>query len=210
MKYPTNKSIIYEQLKKEIISGILKPGEIVNEAEISKKYGVGRMPTREALLLLSHQNYVEALPRVGYIITKPTLKEILDTFQVRILLEVEAIGLAVERINNEDIKRLKENNLIENSICNQENGNSLYNKAFELNREFHLTIANISGNSRLALIIENILDDMGRMLAFDPYIADPNQHQKLISCLEQHDKQRAQEAMRRHIDDTRMRILRLY
>ena len=210
MKYPTNKSIIYEQLKKEIISGILKPGEIVNEAEISKKYGVGRMPTREALLLLSHQNYVEALPRVGYIITKPTLKEILDTFQVRILLEVEAIGFAVERINNEDIKRLKENNLIENSICNQENGNSLYNKAFELNREFHLTIANISGNSRLALIIENILDDMGRMLAFDPYIADPNQHQKLISCLEQHDKQRAQEAMRRHIDDTRMRILRLY
>lgn len=210
MRNQTQKDIVYEQIKKDIINGKFKPGEIIKETEISQKYGFGRMPTREALLLLVHQNYLESLPRVGYIVTKPSLKEILDTFYVRTLLEVEAIGLAIEKISEKEIHLLEQNNELERSIINlNDQDDYVHSKAFELNRDFHLTIARASGNERLASIIGSILDDMGRMLAFDPYIADPDQHKQILNFLKQRNKQKAQEAMRNHIQETRSRILKL-
>lgn len=209
MRNQTQKDIVYEQIKRDIINGKIKPGEIIREIEISKKYGFGRMPTREALLLLVHQNYLESLPRVGYIVTKPSLKEILDTFYVRTLLEVEAIGLAAEQISEKEIHLLEQNNELERSINWDKKDDYVHSKAFELNRDFHLTIARASGNDRLASLIETILDDMGRMLAFDPYIADPDQHKQILNFLKQRNKEKAREAMRNHIQETRSRILKL-
>ncbi len=210
MHNQTQKTIAYEQIKKDIIRGNLKPGEIIKEIEVSKKYGLGRMPIREALLLLVHQKYLEAFPRVGYIVTKPTLKEVLDTFYVRVLLEVDAIGLATERINESEIQLLERNNELEELLYHNPDCDSIHTTAFDLNREFHLIIANASRNERLVTLIETILDDMGRMLAFDPYIADPRQHQQIIFHLKKRDKSQAQDMMRRHIEETRLRILKMY
>lgn len=210
MQKLTQKSIAYEQIKKDIIRGNLKPGEIIQEIEVSKKYGFGRMPIREALLLLVHQKYLESLPRVGYIVTKPTFKEVLDTFYVRTLLEVDAIGLAVEHISAYEIQLLEQNNELEKALYSNPDCDSMHTTAFDLNREFHVTIANASRNERLVTLIETILDDMGRILAFDPYIADPRQHQQIIFHLKKRNKSEAQETMRNHIEETRLRVLKMY
>jgi len=187
----------------------LRPGEILNEAEIAAQFKSGKTPTREALLLLTHEGLLEALPRVGYIVSKPTLQDILEMFHLRLLLEVEAVGLALDRLTPEDLRRLQENNQQEEALAASPTQADKA-AASALNREFHLTLARLCGNTRLAALIQQQIDDMERMLADDPYLIDPGQHRKILLALKERDKKKAQEAMRQHIEETRMRIVNRY
>jgi DNA-binding GntR family transcriptional regulator len=205
---PTKKLQIYEILKQAIVSGAIKPGEILNEAELAQKYETGKTPTREALLLLTHENLLEALPRVGYIVPRLTTRDLLEIFSLRALLEVEAIGLAVDRLAPAVITALERNNREESQIL-AENSAQVSNQAYQLNREFHMIIARASGNQRLEKILQDLLNDLERALSFDPYSADPSQHIEIINSLKAHDKVRAQEAIRAHLNETRLRILKV-
>ncbi len=206
---PTKKLHVYETIKHAIISGEIKPGEILNEAELAQKYDTGKTPTREALLLLTHENLLESMPRVGYVVSRLTTKDLLEIYTLRILLEAESIGLAAERITPEEIARLEENNRLEAELFSQ-NSARMTAAAYRLNIEFHQTIAWASGNSRLAKMIEGLINDLERALSFDPYIADPAQHVEIIASLKAHDKLRAQAAMKTHLAETRLRILKLF
>jgi DNA-binding GntR family transcriptional regulator len=126
---------------------------------------------------------------------------------LRILLEVDAIGLAVERITEKDIQKLEDNNKREAALANKELGASLGEQGYQLNREFHLIIARTTGNRRLVRLIQSLIDDLERALSFDPYIADPSQHGGIILCLKNRAWTQAQAAMRSHIEETRNRII---
>ena len=205
----TKKARVYQRIRRAIISGELKPGEIMNEADIAARFEAGKTPTREALLLLTHDKLLESLPRVGYMVTRPTMQDILETFHLRSVLEVEAIGLAAMRLTPEALLELQENNRAEENIAALTITEQKEQAAF-LNREFHLMIARLSGNSRLAFIIQSLIDDMERMLVSDPYLADPSQHKKILDAMEKGDKDLTRELMYEHIEETRERIVNRY
>lgn len=205
----TKKSYIFDQLKQEIISGAIKPGEILNEAELSQKYGIGKTPTREALLLLTHEKLLESMPRVGYVVSRLTTKDLLEIYYLRSILEVEAIGLAADRISKGEIAQLEKNNEIEARVF-AEHSDRMVGEAYQLNNDFHKTIAHASGNARLERIIGDLINDLERALSFDPFVADPSQHKEIIDALKNHDKVRAQEAMRDHLSETKLRILKMF
>jgi DNA-binding GntR family transcriptional regulator len=206
-KAGTKKSFIYDLLKRKIISGELTAGTILNEADLAQELKIGKTPTREALIMLAHEGFVDALPRVGYAVTRLTLQDMLEIFALRIIVEVEAIGIASERITEADINKLIANNKKEGALAKQKVDASLREQGYQLNREFHLIIAQATGNNRLVRLIQNMIDDLERALTFDPYIADPTQHDDIILHLKNRDKSKAQAAIRRHIEETRTRII---
>jgi len=205
-KKKTKKELVYSQIRQAIISGKLSPGEILNEAEISMRFNFGKTPTREALLLLVHDRFLVSLPRIGYQISKPTLQDVLELFYLRRLLEGEAMVLAFNNITSDTIKYLEDNNKKEEKLLSKSDGVSKA-EAAALNRDFHLTISKLTGNTRLTNTIRDLIDDMERMLVSDPYIADPNQHRVIIKAIVDGNKNLAYKAMRQHIEETRKRIL---
>ena len=166
------------------------------------------MPTREALLLLTHENLLEAMPRVGYIVSQLTIKDLLEIYALRLILETEAVGLAAERITPEQLADLERNNRDE-ALLLEQNGSRMTSQAYQLNIEFHKIIAQASGNTRLKKMIVDLINDLERALYFDPFIADSTQHVEIIKSLKQRDNRRAQEAMKAHLTETRLRILKL-
>lgn len=204
---PNKKMQVYEQLKNAIISGMIKPGEILNEADLAQKYGIGKTPTREALLLLTHENLLESIPRVGYVVSRLTTQDLLEIYYLRTVLESEAVGLAAERISPEEIAQLEQNNAQEARIYDEEPTRKV-GHAYLLNNEFHKIIAHASGNTRLERIIAELINDLERASSIDPSIADPSQHREIIESLKSHDIGRAQAAMKSHLAETRLRILR--
>ncbi len=200
-------SELYEQLRGKIVSGEIKAGTILTEAELADSYGVSRAPVREALVLLGHEGLVEAMPRVGHVVAGFSVQDVLETFHLRSILETEAAGLAAERITEEGIAALVKNSDEEAALSARAHEDGFYERAYELNIEFHQLVAQASGNGRLAALIKRLMEDMRRMLAFDPRSVEPRQHMGIIEALKHGDRAEAEQAMRRHMEETKSRLL---
>lgn len=202
------KDIIYQSIRRAIITLELEPGVILKEADLSKQYNVSKTPVREALIVLAHEGFVEAIPRIGYRVTSVSMQDALETFHLRALLEVEAAGLAAQRISDDEITALKENVYRESQFSQQSINYDTYWKLYQLNQEFHYSIALASRNSRLANLIKQLIDEMERVLSWDPNLGeDFEDHNTIVDALEQRNKTKAEKAMKKHIEATKSRIL---
>ena len=206
----TKKEKAYQAIKQAIIAGQLEAAKIYSITELSETFEVGRTPAREALVILASEGLIAPIPRSGYQVKSLSIQDLLEIFHLRSVLEVEGAGLAAGRITDDDIHLLEENNQLEQELALRPHTNEsaqFYRKGYELNLEFHLTIANASGNHRLATSVEKLLNELERVLASDPYIAEPQQHAEILEKLKQRDKVGTQESMKKHIEDTNNRSL---
>jgi DNA-binding GntR family transcriptional regulator len=205
-------SVLYQQIREKIVYGELKPGAILTEAGLAGEYGVSKAPVREALVLLGHEGLVEPMPRVGHVVASFTVQDVLETFHLRSVLEAEAAGLAAERITREGIAALlkiveEESALAEEAREGGFDESAFDERAFDLNTEFHYLIARASANRRLADLIKELVEDMQRMLAIDPRLVTPRQHMEIVEALKQGDRGRAEQAMKRHMEETKSLVL---
>jgi len=204
----SKKEKAYQAIKQAIINGRLESAKIYNITELSETFEVGRTPAREALVILTSEGLIDPIPRSGYQVTSLSIHDLLEIFHLRSVLEVEGVGLAAGRITEDVIKLLEENSLEEAELSLHSDGSALPNrKGYNLNLEFHLTIARASGNNRLVDLLEKLLNELERVLAHDPQIAEPQQHTEILECLKRRDKLGAQDAMRKHLEDTKNHTL---
>jgi DNA-binding GntR family transcriptional regulator len=209
-KTGSKKEKAYQVIKQAIIAGQLESAKIYSITELSETFEVGRTPAREALVILASEGFIDPIPRSGYQVKSLSIHDILEVFHLRTVLEVEGAGLAAGRISDGDIYLLEENNRLEQEIelnPHSEVSAQSYRKGYDLNLGFHLTIARASGNNRLVDLVEKLLSELERVLAFDPYIVEPQQHAEIIEALKRRDKLGSQEAMRKHLEDTKNRSL---
>jgi DNA-binding GntR family transcriptional regulator len=209
--------VLYQQVRDKIVSGEIKPGAILTESGLSDEYGVSKAPAREALVLLGHEGLVESMPRIGHVVATFTVQDVLETFHLRSILEAEAAGLAAERITEEGIAALLKNNGEEFALSERAHDAAIlrivahedgfYERACELNTEFHQLIAQASGNRRLADLVKRLVEDMRRMLAFNSHLVTPQQHLEIIEALKLRDRAKAEQAMKRHIEETKSGLL---
>ena len=93
-----NRSNISESLviflRKMIVDGTLPAGERVNEVHLAKSLGVSRTPLREALGRLVAEQALTIVPRYGYYVCPLTLEEFEQIYQIRPILDPEALRLA--------------------------------------------------------------------------------------------------------------------
>jgi len=200
----------YQEIKQAIIAGQLESGKIYSITELSETFRIGRTPAREALVVLASEGLIDPIPRSGYQVKPISIQDLLEIFHLRKVLEVESAGLAAEKITADGILLLEENNRQEQEIASVLESNispASYQKGFNLNLEFHLTLARSSGNQRLAELVEDLLTELERFLVHDPYLAEPQQHFEIIKKLKQRDKPGAEEAMLSHLEDTKDRTL---
>jgi len=204
----TNKTtVLYEGVRERIVSGDIQPGAILTEAELADEYGMSKTPVREALVLLRHEGFVDSLPRIGHVVATFTVQDVLEVFHLRAILEAEAAGLAADRITEDEIAALRENRDEESALLAEADGADAYERAYELNVAFHHRIGRASGNRRLADLIKRLMEDMRRMLAFDPRFVEPQHHMEIIEALQRGDRAAAAGAMRRHVEETKARLL---
>ena len=197
------KQKVYEALRREITDGSLLPGDLLKERELAELYGVSKTPVREALSLLEQENLVKAIPRAGYMVTQLTLRDVQEVHQLRVTLESMAARLAAENISDEELEEL------EGMAATSDPEEALL-----FNHRFHLVIARASGNSRLAKMIEQLLDDTDRWAALDVARLTPTVlligHEAELEALRTRDPDIAEKAMREHVQRVYQHLSALY
>jgi DNA-binding GntR family transcriptional regulator len=82
------------EVRRRIVDGRLPAGERINEVHLSQELGVSRTPLREALGRLAAEGALTNVPRFGYFVRALTLEELEQIYDIRPLLDPEALRLA--------------------------------------------------------------------------------------------------------------------
>ncbi|MBO6510737.1 MAG: GntR family transcriptional regulator [Roseibium sp.] len=98
---------LISQIKKDIADGVLKPGDQLEEAALSERFGVSRTPIREAVKSMVDSGLLETRPRKGAFVRTLSAKELLDLFDVAAELEAMASRVAAEKLRESDIASIK-------------------------------------------------------------------------------------------------------
>src|SRR5678815_5398232 len=87
--------LIAESLREEILRGVLAPGQALRQEELAERFGVSRLPVRDALLRLEAQGLVHVYPNRGAFVISLSADEVSEIYEMRILLEGDIIERAV-------------------------------------------------------------------------------------------------------------------
>jgi DNA-binding GntR family transcriptional regulator len=85
---------VASELREMIVDGRLPAGERINEVRLSERLGVSRTPLREALNRLAAEGALTSTPRLGYFVRPLTLEEFEQIYDIRPILDPEALRLA--------------------------------------------------------------------------------------------------------------------
>jgi len=200
-KRPLYRDEIRNSIKKAIVSGELKPGDRIVETKWAKELGVSQSPVREAIRELEMVGLVENIPYQGCFVRKVSLKELRDSYRVRMYLELLGIEGAVEGINDLQLKELH-NIMKEMEMAAAEQNFNLYIKKDVL---FHQKILRISQNDLLLRIWEqcNIKNStyIGTLVSQQTLEQLSVRHEDLYEALAERDLERAKKAVYRHFEE---------
>lgn len=195
-------------LRRDILATRLAPGETISEAATAQRLELGKAPIRAALARLSEEGLVTALPRRGWIVSLVTIRDIHEVFDLRGLLEPEAARRAAGRVDAAMLARL-------DAICAEgyDGADEESVLAFlSANKAFHLAIAELSGNARLARQLDRLLDESTRMLVLGLRRRDrteemAHEHHTLVEALALGQAERAATLMREQVAASRAMVL---
>jgi DNA-binding GntR family transcriptional regulator len=198
VKRATSGAAAYERLRRAVTSLELAPGAAVSEAQLVDAFGFSKAAVRAALARLRAEGLVVAEPRRGHVVAPVTMRDVLEIYELRLLLEPPAAEAAAGRIERDELARLK---ALADPEVDFDDPESL-ERFMSANRTIHLAIAEAAGNRRTARIVERLLDDSerARLVALRSGAASRGvrargELQEVLAALEGNDGRRAAELM---------------
>ena len=101
------KQLVYNRLKARIISGELKPGSRLLEAELAEQMNISRAPIREAFNMLEKDGFTKIIPRRGAIVSEITEEDIFAIWEFRLLLEPYSAQKTYKMMTDEELNKMK-------------------------------------------------------------------------------------------------------
>jgi len=102
--------LAYARLYTAIQSGLFKPGDRVRETDIADRFSLSRTPVREALRKLEADGIIEHRPRLGAVIRTLSHGEVVELYEMRLVLERTAAEFAAKHCSRAEIDELCELN----------------------------------------------------------------------------------------------------
>lgn len=197
----------YAAIYEALTAGRLRPGEHLAEERLAREIGVSRTPVREALRRLSAEGFVEFMPNQGGRVPSLSVDDVIEIFDLRVILESYAASLAAQRITPEQLDELGELcDVMENAVAKRRSG--YLEELSSGNRRFHRVLIEATRGQRLSRILTQVIE---MPLMLDTYnrfsTADMNRsmrhHRELTVALAARDADWAKSVMRVHIQSAR-------
>ena len=201
---------VYEKLRADIVQGRFPPLQPLRLEQLKREYGVGFSPLREALNRLVAEGFLTFQNNRGFFCRPLTPSYIMDLYEARVAVECEATRLACTRAPDEDIAALADYlNRMEPEYESATDPEAL----LAMDESFHARLAQLSGNSELQRILNNLngriryirLIDLKRMRdrAGGKAPGDISAHRQIVEGIAARNTEAAVAAMRSHIEKRR-------
>lgn len=208
-EYLPLRDVVFKTLRQAILKGELAPGERLMEIQLADRLGVSRTPIREAIRKLELEGLVLMIPRKGAEVAKISEQNLRDVLEVRRSLEELAIDLACQRMTEEDLAELEAAE--EEFIGAIGRGDAM--EIARTDERYHDIIYRCTKNEKLVQILNNLREQMYRYRL--EYIKDEDkrqilmiEHSNILKALSLRHVQEAKKAIREHIDNQEITVLR--
>lgn len=215
---------VYEEILRQIVNGVLAEGaRLPSETELAATFRVSRPVVREALsrlradkVIVSRRgsgSYVQRRPSREFfdLANKGTVADLMRCFEFRIALEGEAAALAARRRDAQDLARIEQAFAELNGVI--ERGEV----GVEADVHFHRAIAAATRNTLFTEALAafdahtfrgiTLTRRMSLRASKERVLLVQREHQEIVEAIRNEDAEAARKAMRRHIDNARMRVL---
>lgn len=208
-KFTSRADEVFERLESDILTGVYKRGDVITENELSTALNVSRTPIREAIRRLEQENLIKEISK-GHEVVGITFDDIMDIYDLRLLIEGKAVRLCVERITDEELNEMREVIDLQEFYTIK----SVADKIKTTDSRFHELIYKCTGSS----IYNSILSSLHRkiQLCRKVSVSDSGraelavkEHREIFSAIENRNADLAEKLMTNHVINAKNNIKRL-
>jgi DNA-binding GntR family transcriptional regulator len=177
----------------------------MSQVVLAEELGVSRTPLREALRMLQGEGLVEARPHRRVRVAPISATDLEELYAVRVVLEAQALRLAVPRMTSEDIARL------EGSIAEMAH----YAEQRDMRRwlvphaEYHRRLTELAGD-RFAALLTQLYDHAERYrrlhIGYGPSAWATADHREILDAVKDGDGARAAPLLAQHLSRTAFEV----
>lgn len=202
--------VIANDLRDRILSGDLAEGEAIRQEALATEYEVSRMPIREALKRLNTEGLIQWANNKGGSVTKHSLSEIGEMFDLRSVIEVDLFRRAIPKMDATDFARCAEI-LVQMETSYDENNVSQWG---ELNHQYHLALYSASERKLTNEILDRINLQSDRYVRMHLSVMKQREparkeHRELLELAREGKVEVACELLKKHIERTKEELLEL-
>ena len=195
--------LIADALRADILQGRLKSSQPLRQDDIAAKFGVSKIPVREALYQLKAEGLVTFIPNRGATVSELSIQEVDEIYTMRIALETTALHRALPQLTIADLTRAE---AILTAIDDEQN----VARWSELNWEFHTTLYAPADLPRLLDWVHTLHVNVARYLVIylaglDYQTASQQEHRTIVSACRQGDIETANKSFSVQRPHTRQR-----
>jgi len=191
----------YRKIKDMMFSYEIIPGQRLVFVDLAKKIGVSRTPVNHALSMLANEGFLDFIPHQGYAVHELTQEEAGALYQVREIIELGAIELAIRKMTSEKLETLRQK---EQVIAEKLTADHVTRRNFILDQEFHLCYIDVAGNTYLTGCFREVYQRIFLRHRLEGLSIARNQqvvleHHEILKAISQKDVRKAKKLIKKHI-----------
>jgi DNA-binding GntR family transcriptional regulator len=180
----TAQEIVLDSVRKAILTGVLTPGARLRQEELADVFGTSRIPVREALRALEYEGLVSSEPNRGFTVTALDADDVEEVYHLRILLESEAVRLALPLLTDEDLDDLEQ-------LFSAMQAAEKPDEQLAAREGFYLRLYSVTGRPRLVGLIMRLRQEVARVLRWATIQHSSSIHEQFFEAVRTGDADRA-------------------
>lgn len=198
---------VFEELERDILSGVYERGEVLTEMKLSERLHVSRTPIREALRRLEQERIIEPTSK-GMKVIGISREDISDICEIRLRLEGLAARWAAERADDAGIRSLRETLDLQEFYTQKQDPESIKNA----DSQFHQTMYALCGSQSM----QDTLNPLHRKLLKYRRVSvsaksraqkSLEEHEAIYQAIAAHDGETAEKLSILHVQNAKESIL---
>ncbi|BBX02051.1 GntR family transcriptional regulator [Mycolicibacterium moriokaense] len=149
MAYESSAARIAAQLRTEILHGDLAPGSKLAQVGLAERFGVSRIPVRDALAILTGEGLVQPLSNATAVVTRMSVEELQELYDLRVAIEPRTTEIAVPNVGRADILYMRKQLAIMSAPVDARTW-------LAANTEFHAAVYRRANRPRTVELIEQL------------------------------------------------------
>ncbi len=194
---PSASEVILKFVRDSIMDGSLDEGEPIRQDDVARMFNVSKIPVREALKRLEAEGLVAFQRNRGAIVTSLSEPEIVEIFEVRAILEANAIRLSIPGMTEKTFARAQ-------ACCDMFAMETDISRWAELNWQFHSCLYEDAKRPYLLNMIRSVNDRIERYLRVQLSLSKgqetaDREHRQILELCRKRDAEAAAKLVQDHI-----------